>query len=103
MTSSWCRYIALKRNINPRHIYTQDELARGPMVALTASPTTNTHRGVQYQTGGSAITHTIYGRSRSGNVSASVAPSITTRLPNHSSPRFNLACGFMSPFAILNR
>ncbi len=41
-------------------------VARGYMTfALTYNQYTS---GVQYQTGGSAITHTIYGRNRSGTI-----------------------------------
>ncbi len=57
------------QNIDPHHVYTQDELARGHvMFALTGVTYNQYTPGVQYQSGGSAITHTIYGRSRSGTV-----------------------------------
>jgi len=57
------------QNIDPRRIYTQDDLAQGDvMFALTGVTYNQYTPGVQYQSGGAAITHTIYGRSRSGTV-----------------------------------
>lgn len=57
------------QNIDPKHVYTQDELARGHvMFALTGVTYNQYTPGVQYQSGGSAVTHTIYGRSRSGTI-----------------------------------
>jgi len=57
------------KNVDPRRVYTQDDLAQGHvMFALTGVTYNQYTPGVQYQAGGSAITHTIYGRSRSGTV-----------------------------------
>lgn len=50
-------------------LYTEEELASGHvMFALTGVTYNQYTPGVQYQSGGAAVTHTIYGRSRSGTV-----------------------------------
>jgi fructose-1,6-bisphosphatase/sedoheptulose 1,7-bisphosphatase-like protein len=58
-----------ERGIDESTLYTVDDLARGHvMFALTGVTYNQYTPGVPYLSGGAAITHTIYGRSRSGTV-----------------------------------
>lgn len=57
------------RGIDAHQLYTVDDLAQGHvMFALTGVTYNQYTPGVQYLSGGAAVTHTIYGRSRSGTV-----------------------------------
>lgn len=57
------------RGVDPSTLYTMNDLARGHvMFALTGVTYNQYTPGVQYLSGGAAVTHTIYGRSRSGTV-----------------------------------
>jgi fructose-1,6-bisphosphatase/sedoheptulose 1,7-bisphosphatase-like protein len=59
----------LEQKIDPRKLLTVDDLAGGHvMFALTGVTYNQYTPGVQYGAGGTAITHTIYGRSRSGTI-----------------------------------
>ncbi len=58
-----------EQKIDPRKLLTVDDLAGGHvMFALTGVTYNQYTPGVQYGAGGTAITHTIYGRSRSGTI-----------------------------------
>jgi fructose-1,6-bisphosphatase/sedoheptulose 1,7-bisphosphatase-like protein len=58
-----------ERGVDPKTLYSVNDLAQGHvMFALTGVTYNQYTPGVQYLSGGSAITHTIYGRSRSGTV-----------------------------------
>lgn len=58
-----------ERKIDPRKLLTVDDLAGGDvMFALTGVTYNQYTPGVQYSAGGTAITHTIYGRSKSGTI-----------------------------------
>jgi len=57
------------RGISPEQRYTAEDLASGHVLFALTGVTYNQYTpGVQYLAGGGAVTHTIYGRSRSGTV-----------------------------------
>lgn len=59
----------ISQGIDTEKLYTVEDLAAGQvMFALTGVTYNQYTPGVQYLSGGTAVTHTIYGRSRSGTV-----------------------------------
>lgn len=58
-----------EQGTDPNRLYRVDDLAQGHVVFALTGVTYNQYTpGVQYQAGGAAVTHTIYGRSRSGTI-----------------------------------
>lgn len=57
------------RGVDPDWLYTAEDLAEGSvMFALTGVTYNQYTPGIQYLPGGAAVSHTIYGRSRSGTL-----------------------------------
>lgn len=58
-----------ERGVDANRLYTVEDLAQGHVLFALTGVTYNQYTpGIQYQSGGSAVSHTIYGRSRSGTI-----------------------------------
>lgn len=58
-----------EQGTDPTRLYRVDDLAQGHVLFALTGVTYNQYTpGVQYMAGGAAVTHTIYGRSRSGTI-----------------------------------
>lgn len=63
------RKCLIEKNIDPDKLLNIEDLASGDVIFALTGVTYNQYTpGVQYSAGGTAITHTIYGRSKSGTI-----------------------------------